>query len=429
MSRIRVLGLVVLVLSSSAANAGTPKNDDKKDEKRGWMIYAERVFTATGQDIDGGTVTVNNGKIAGVSQNRSENDEHPSETTLRCYAITPGLVDASVRITNGSASVEQSREVTPELRVAPTLDVFGVEWDRQVRSGVTTVLVNPPDQNVIGGLGVVLKTAGPESIQARTLKADAVLRGAMGSQPSRGNHAAFGRPTDFYSRRPTTRMGVEWEWRKAFYDAAASVKDPSRAFQGSEQLVAALKGDLTVAIQAWATQDIRTAVFLKEEIQREDEFKNGLDKPRIYLDAAAEAWREPQLLVRAKVPVVLPPFPVAGRTTDNAFMAWNVAEELRKEGIPFALSSHGAEALDQRLPMQAGYAMQGGLPFENALEAVTVIPARLIGVADRVGTLEAGKDADLVLWSGMPFEPSSRVIAVIVDGVLRYDARPKAENK
>jgi imidazolonepropionase-like amidohydrolase len=73
--------------------------------------------------------------------------------------------------------------------------------------------------------------------------------------------------------------------------------------------------------------------------------------------------------------------------------------------------------------MQAGYAMQGGLPFDAALAAVTTVPARLLGVADRVGTLEVGKDADLVLWSGMPFEPSSRVIAVIVDGVLRFDAR------
>jgi imidazolonepropionase-like amidohydrolase len=135
------------------------------------------------------------------------------------------------------------------------------------------------------------------------------------------------------------------------------------------------------------------------------------------------------LLVRARVPVVLPPFPAAGRTRDNAFMAWNVAEELRKEGVPFALSSHGSAAPEAALAMQAGYAMQGGLPFESALAAVTSTPARLMGVADRVGTLEVGKDADLVLWNGQPFEPSSRVIAVIVDGVLRYDARDKAVAK
>jgi imidazolonepropionase-like amidohydrolase len=111
-------------------------------------------------------------------------------------------------------------------------------------------------------------------------------------------------------------------------------------------------------------------------------------------------------------------------------MTRGIAEELRKQGIVFALSSHGETGYEDRLSTQAGYAMQGGLPFASALEAVTAVPARLIGVADRVGTLEVGKDADLVMWSGMPFEPTSRVIAVIVDGVLRYDGRnPENQNK
>jgi imidazolonepropionase-like amidohydrolase len=73
--------------------------------------------------------------------------------------------------------------------------------------------------------------------------------------------------------------------------------------------------------------------------------------------------------------------------------------------------------------------MSGGLGFADALAAVTITPARMIGIDGRVGSLEPGKDADLVLWSGEPFEPSSRVLAVIVDGVLRYDARDASEKK
>lgn len=422
-----IVGLCAALCCTSNAFAALGDKQENKDAKP-WVIFADRVYTGAGQNYDGGMVVLGGGKISIVSPNRDGGDEGGREA-LRCAAITPGLVDASVRITSGATSVEQSREIAPDVRVATSLDPFSIEWDRQLRNGVTTVLVNPPDLDVIGGLGVVLKTAGPDSINARTVKNDAVLRGSMGQQPSQGNHAAFGRPTDFYSRRPTTRMGVEWAWRKAFYDAAAANGDSSRAFAGSNQLVSALKGDLTVAIQAWATQDIRTAVFLKEEIEREDEFKNGLNKPRFFIDAAAEAWKEPQLLVRARIPVVLPPFPASGRTRDNAFMAWNTAELLRKEGIPFALSSHGSAAPEASLALQAGYAMQGGLPFDTALAAVTSVPARLMGVADRVGTIEVGKDADLVLWNGTPFEATSRVIAVIVDGVLRYDVRDKAAAK
>jgi imidazolonepropionase-like amidohydrolase len=272
-------------------------------------------------------------------------------------------------------------------------------------------------------MGVALKTAGPNSVAARTVKADAVLRCAIGSQPSFRNHPAFGRPDDFYSRRPTTRMGVEWELRHAFYDAATARQDPAaRATRGTPELIAALDGDRPLNIQAWTTQDIRTAVFLKEEIERE-----GLGHPRLILDACAEAWKEPQLLVRSGVAVVLPPFPLQGRTNEGSFMAWNTAKLLHDLGVPIALSSHGAVEPEFRLDRQAGFAMRGGLPFDAALAAVTIAPARMIGIQDRVGSLEAGKDADLVLWSGMPFEPTSRVIGVFIDGRCVLDPRAEAQ--
>lgn len=409
--------LPLLVLSTPLPS---PTNAAREDEpQRRWTIFADQIHTSAGRTIANGSVFVNSGKIALVGPGR---DEGPEREMLKVTAITPGLVDASGRIDADPSSVEQSSEVEPSMRVADSLDPFSIDWDRQVRSGVTTVLANPLDLDVVGGLGIVVKTAGPEDVRARTVRADAVLRGAMGSQPSQGNHPAFGRPTDLFSRRPTTRMGVEWQWRKAFYDAAASRRDPARAYPGSDLVLRALDGDLTLAIQAWTTQDIRTAVFLKEEIERE---LGG--RPRMFLDAAAEAWKDPDLLVRSHVGVVLPPFPPSGRTGEGSFMAWDVARQLHDLGIPFALSSHGAESQEARLPRQAGYAMRGGLDFESALEAVTIQPARMLGVEGRVGSIEVGKDADLVLWNGPPFEPSSRIVGVLVDGVLQVDPRASRE--
>lgn len=406
------------LLAAALALSASPVAPKREDEPRKrWTILAERVYTGAGRTLENGMVFVNGGKVATVSVSP---DESSSNETLRVYAVTPGLIDASVRITSGSYSVEQTSEVEPGARVAESLDPFAIEWNRQLRSGVTTVLVNPPDFNVIGGRGVVLKTGGPDSIAARTVRADAVLRGAMGQQPSFFNHPAFPRPNDFFSRRPTTRMGVEWEWRHAMYEAAASKRDETRAFAGSDQLLAVLRGELTLSIQAWTTQDIRTAVFLKEEIERE-----GLGQPRMFLDAAAESWRDPELLVRSKTAVVLPPFPPNGRTNEAAFMPWNCARQLIDQGVPVALSSHGLPEIENRLPMQAGYAMRGGLTFDEALAAVTITPARLLGIDKRVGTLEVGKDADLVLWSGPPFEASSRVVGVVLDGVLQVDPRTR----
>jgi len=379
------------------------------------VVHADRLYAAPGTVIEDGVVALAGEKIATIA--RGAPDSGGSDV-IHVAAITAGMIDASGRVTPGQLAVEQSREVTPNVAVAVGLDVYDVGWARHLESGVTTVFVAPDSYNVIGGFGIVLKTGGPESIEARTLRADAAVCGAIGGRPSSGNSPASGTPR-MKSRRPTTRMGVEWEWRKAFYDAEASERVPERAFPGSDVLRAVLRGEHALVVEAWTTQDIRTAVFLKEEMERE-----GLGDLRLVIDAGAEAWKEPQLLVRTGTPVVLPPFGDGRVGPERAFHAWNTAKLLRDAGLDVALSSHGAESPATTLGMQAGYAMRGGLSFDEALAAVTTTPARLLGVADRVGTVEAGKDADLVLWSGTPFEPSSRVLGVVLDGELVVDELP-----
>ena len=407
-----MIALELLAVAPLFGGAPTETVAPVQDEpKNSWKVHAEWIYTAAGDPIEGGIITITDGKISSVTPGGGSGGKN----ALSVAAVTPGMVDLSVRIHGGQTSVEQSNEVQPHRSVEAAVDLYSNAWERQVRSGVTTALVNPIDRNVIGGLGVVVKTAGPDTLEQRTLKPRAVLRGAIGTEPSSGNHPVFGKADDFYSRRPTTRMGVEWEWRKAYYDAAQR----DEPITGDAELLATLKGELPLFVQAWTTQDIRTAVFLKEEMSRE-----GFGEINLMIDAGAEAWREPELLVRSKSSVVLPPFPAAGRGPDGSFMAWNVAAMLKDKGVPFAISGHGARDVERRIGAQAGYAMRGGLDFDSALKAVTIEPARMVGVDDRVGTIEVGKDADLVLWSGpTPFEPTSQIIGVLVDGVLKLDPR------
>ena len=404
-ANLTVAAFAAAFLCAAPVHAGKGKVGDKVSS-----ISAKKVYTGTGKVLEGGVVSISDGRIDSVSGGGSE----------EVFAITPGLVDLGARAGAILWSVEQSSEVTARLSNGEALDPWGLEWDRLVKSGVTTVLATPLDQNVVGGLSQVVKTAGADSIAARTVRKDSVLRGAMGQQPSQRNSPAFGRPTDFYARRPTTRMGVEWEWRSAFHKTALGQNEGGER----ETLAKALKGELVLSIAAWTTQDIRTTVYAVEEVKQKELFRSqGLDKPRVVIDAAAEAWKEPQLLARNGIPVVLPPFTATGRTREGALMPRNAAEELRKAGVVFALSAHGSGSYDSNLAVQAGAAMSGGLPFDEALKAVTSTPARLVGADARVGALEEGKDADLALWNGEPFEPSSRVVAVIVDGVLVWDGR------
>jgi len=379
-----------------------------------WTIHAKVVYPVSGKPIEDGVVRVDGTKIAAVGKGGGGD--------LECAAVTPGLVDLAVQIDTGNASVEQTSESVARLSVAGGLDLFSRDWRAVLESGVTTALALPADYDVIGGLGVVLKTGGAPTLAARLVKADAVLRGAVGSQPSTGNNAPrFVEPQNFYYRRPTTRMGVEWVFRKSFYDTlqGEGADDPAAA---ADQAVLrrVLAGELPLSIQAKATQDVRTAIYLKEEFKL----------PRVILDYAIEAWREPELLKRSGVAVVLPPFPPDGRyddgfVNDSYFVPLDAAAQLHALGVPFALSGHGQRAAGTSLGDQAGLAQRGGLPFEAALEAVTLAPARMVGVEQRVGSLEVGKDADLVLWSGTPFEPTSRVIGVLLDGKLVLDPRSR----
>ena len=381
-----------------------------------WTIRAATVHPVSGKPIENGVVHVEGKKIAAVGKGGG------GGTVLECAAVTPGLIDLAVQIDTGFASVEQSSETVARLAVADALDLFSYRWEAVLASGVTTALALPSDEDVIGGLGIVLKTGGEPTLAARTVRADAVLRGAIGSQPSAGNNAPrFTEPSSFYFRRPTTRMGVEWVFRKALYDTLQGVgaDDPASAAD-ADVLRRVLAGELVLSIQAKATQDVRTAIYLKEEF--------GI--PRVILDHAIEAWREPELLVRSGVAVVLPPFTPDGRhddgfVNDSYFLPLDAARELHELGVPFALSAHGERGPGRRLSDQAGLAMRGGLPFEAALAAVTLVPATLMGVEKRVGSLEVGKDADLVLWSGPPFEPSSRIVGVLLDGQLVLDPRPR----
>lgn len=383
-------------------------------QENDWTIAAEVIYPVSKGPIENGVVRVENGKIAGLSKGGGG--------TLECYAVTPGLVDLSVQIDTGPASVEQSSETAVRMRVADALDLFSFRWERELHNGVTTALANPLDMDVLGGFGAVLKTGGAPTLERRLLRADAVLRGAIGTQPSSGNSAPRGlEPNSFYFRRPTTRMGVEWVARDAFYRAlqGEGSADPARAEENAI-LRKVLSGETVLMLQAKATQDVRTAIYLKEEFKI----------PRLILDHAVECWREPELLARSGAAVVLPPFPAAGRHVDGTvpdtyFQPLDTARRLADLGVPFALSGHGGREIGTRLADQAGLAMRGGLSFDAALAAVTLVPATLAGVAERVGSLEVGKDADLVLWNGKPFEPTSRVIGVLLDGELVLDPRTR----
>lgn len=383
-----------------------------------WVISAKHIYTAAGDPIEDGVVAVSGGKIVAVGQGGAAGER------LEVVAITPGLIDLDPAIGTGSFSVEQGTETALEYGVAESLDLFSYEWGRHLRSGVTCVMASPMDLNVIGGMCSVLKTGGEASLEARQINGQPGLRASLGTLPSRGNGAPRGAPRNMYIRRPTTRMGVEWVFRKAYYSALNArhfnLEVNELEAERNTMVLRTIDEGLPVFMQAAGTQDVHTAVFLKQEFKIQN----------LVLMNAAEALLELELVADSGVGVVLPAFPKEGRIPDPAvndsfFMALESAAKLHERGVQIALSGGGSASLEGRLNQQPGYAMRGGLSFEAALAAVTINPARMAGVEDRVGSIEVGKDADLVLWSGPPFQPSSAVIGVLLNGELVLDPRSK----
>ncbi|MEM7204541.1 MAG: amidohydrolase family protein [Planctomycetota bacterium] len=370
------------------------------------------VHPVAGPPIEGGVVIFAGGKIQAIGDGQTPLPAGATVIDCEGAVITPGLVDAATALGVSSRDAnEQGDEVTPHLHIVDVIDPAAPAFRRARRAGVTTAQVSPGNRNAVGGLGAVVKTRG-DTVADMLVRDETCLRVTLGSEPSAGNRPIrFGTPATIYYRRPNTRMGVVWAIRKAFYDAMAyrdrktvpEEGEPAASDAGMEVLLQALERKLQVRTTARAEQDIRTALRLAAEFGYET-----------VVEEATEAWRVADDLAAAQARVVFAA-PSADSSTDGAKPRWHSLNALAAADVPFAIAT-GSNKAALDLIHEVTFAVRNGLDRDAALASVTLEPARILGVAERVGSLEAGKDADLVVWSGDPFDPSSRPTRVYIDG-------------
>ncbi len=356
------------------------------------LLKDARVLSCAGPERAKASVLVSGGRIVKVA----EAIEAPPKALVIDLAgkvLMPGLVDAGGRLALEESPNEEGSEVTPGVSALDALEPGAPSLRRAALCGVTTAYAGPGNRNVLGGTGAVLKTSGPERL--RPLRARADLKTALGSEPSSGNYPPRGAPATFYARRPTTRMGVVWEFRQAFADA----RDGRAEGAGAAVLADALAGKLTVRVAASKATDLETALALAQEF--------GLS---ILLDEGQEAWKLAGVLAAKKVPLVLKPVFGVGAAEGRP----DALSLLRAAGVDTALAA--PTSAPESLLEAAIFALRHGASRDDALRAVTSVPARLLGVADRVGSIEEGKDADLVVYSGDPLDARSTVERVMAGG-------------
>jgi len=365
--------------------------------------------------ISNATMVVSGGKVLAIGGADLKVPEGAKVVDCGGKTITPGLIDASFRSASNQQDLnEQSEEVTPHLRILDNLDPKSPLFERARNHGVTTVHVMPGTRNVIGGLGCVIKTHGDDP-KSMVIKEDASLRIVMGAEPSMSNRAIRGgRVNSIYYRRPTTRMGVIWTVRRAFYDAQEQLTktqgapDGAPASPGLEVLTQVLQGKLTAVTTARSEQDLRTALRIAEEFGYET-----------VIDEAQDAYMVADELA-AKRAVVMLGAPSAESVSgsagsDGASPRSGTVAVLAAKGIRFVITT-GTNRAALPLIREAMFAHRFGLGPQQALDAITIEPAKLLGLDDRIGSLAAGKDADFVIWSHDPLDPAAVAESVHING-------------
>lgn len=369
-------------------------------------ITGGRVTTADSTTIEGGTVLVLDGKIAAVGSGVTV---PPGVTTVDATGrwVLPGLVEAHSHLgideeASGWAGNDLNEATDPDgarFRAIDAINPADVGFTDALTGGVTTAVVLPGSVNPIGGQAVALKTFG-RTVDEMVVKAPVGVKSALGENPKRvyGQRGAL----------PSTRQGIAAVIRTAF--AAAGHRrhhhrpeDPPDL--GLDTLVRVLDRDLPLLQHAHRADDIATALRLADEFGY-----------RLILNHGTEAHHLADLLAERSIPVVCGPL-IGGRTKlELAGRTLRTPAVLAGAGVLFALTTDHNELPIQFLAHHAALAIKEGLSRPDALRAITVNPARILGIDDRVGDLAPGLDGDVTIWTGDPFDLYSRVTATFIEG-------------
>ncbi len=333
--------------------------------------------------------------------------------------VTPGLVDPHCHIGvmeegirfEGNDTNELSGPIYPELRGIDSLFSKDIAFEYTYRAGITTVNTGPGSANVIGGTFCAIKTFG-ETVEDMIIKEETAMKMALGENPKR----AYGSN----NKNPGTRMASaalmrEWLFKardyhkklKAFENKEEDAKEPP--FDMKLHSLMRVFDGMIVKIHAHRRDDIMTAIRIGKEF--------GLN---VTIEHATEAYMIPESIKKSNVSLILGPTLGMASKYELKNKTYKSAKVLEDNDITFAImTDHPVITLDTTL-VQAALFIKEGLSEMKALEALTITAAKLNGIEDRVGSLEVGKDADIVVWDGPIFDIMTRTEYVVIDGVIRH---------
>lgn len=368
------------------------------------LLKNATIYPITAKPIQDGDLLIENEKIKKVGKNIAI---EPDMKVIDCrnLFLFPGFIDVHTHLGlydegtgwAGNDANETAEPMTPHIRAIDGVYPLDPAFTDAVKSGITTAHVMPGSANIIGGTTSVIKTTG-KNVKKMIVQEIAGLKLALGENPKRihshGNSDSI------------TRMGIMGMLREAFYKAfhADNPEDLRIA-----PLVMALKREIPVRIHAHRADDIITALRLAEEFN---------------LDLRIEHCTEGHLIAKElsgiDLKVSVGPTLTRRSKIELKNKTWKTYQELTDHGVEVSITTDHPYTPIQYLNLAAGIAVREGLSEQKALEGITILPARNLKIDHRLGSIEEGKNADLVLWNHHPFHYLAKPKWTMIGGEIIY---------
>lgn len=374
------------------------------------------ILTVTKGTIEKGEILISEGKFQGVGSDL-EIPAGADTTNLKGKYVVPGFVDPHCHVgivpekldwEYGDVN-EKTDPITPQLHALDGIDFADPGFDEAVKGGVTSVIIHPGSANVIGGTSVAVKTAG-ESLKERIIRNPAGVKMAMGRK---GKQKTSKRPY------PRTKMGTAYLLRKSLSKAREYMEkkgENEKVDLGLETLASVLEGKIPARVHAMKPDDILTMVRISKEFNF-----------RFTAEHVTEGQLIAEKLAQERIPVVYGPLLYARRSPTLRQMTDEAPKILVEKGVLLSFQTDHPVVPINLFRLMAMVAIRNGMKNKEALKALTINGAKILGAEDRIGSIEEGKDADFSIFTEHPLKITATVKKTFINGKEVYNKKSGEE--
>lgn len=389
------------------------------------LIINGHIKTMAGQEYNTGYLFIRDGKIKELGLGAPPKELLEKEETegivldVEGALVMPGIIEAHCHMgiteekkaMEGDDCNENVEPVTPFLRAVDAINTMDAAFHDAIRAGITSAMIGPGSANVVGGQFAFLKLHG-RRIDDLIVKAPAAMKVAFGENP-KVNFSG-------QSKSPVTRMAIASMLREELTCAKEYWKNKKKNQKDFEQdyryecWIPVFERKIPLKAHVHRADDIFTAIRIAKEFNL-----------KMTLDHCSEGHLIAEELAKEGFPAIVGPDLASRSKIEVQNMAFKTVGVLNRAGVMTAITTDHPVSLIQSLPLCAGLAVKAGLDMEEGYKAMTIYPATICGVNDKVGSLEVGKDADIAIFDGNPMEVFTQTLYTIINGQIIYDKSGK----